>query len=194
MLKFSKYVHLLMLMVILFISVCPINVFSSSPIDGSYERNEIVVGMKNTTTIDFFYETFPDLRILNVRDVNKEVRDLHSELPIDRLDEIVPLGKVFLLTIESISNDAVPNAIDLLIKNENIRYAEPNYIEMPNAFDLTGDIIVNLNDVTFALQYMLVQVGDPNWDEAKVADVSGDGIVNIDDIVLILANYTVPYY
>ena len=61
-------------------------------------------------------------------------------------------------------------------------------------YDLNMDGVVDLNDLTYALQYLLVKVGDPNWNEAKIADVTNDGIVDMNDLVLILANYTDPYY
>ena len=61
-------------------------------------------------------------------------------------------------------------------------------------FDLNKDGVVDLNDITFALQYLPAYAGDSNWDEAKIADVNNDGKVDIGDLSLILANYTVPYY
>ena len=61
-------------------------------------------------------------------------------------------------------------------------------------YDLNKDGVIDLNDLTFALQYMLAREGDANWEEAKAVDYTGDGKIEIDDLILILANYTVPYY
>ena len=61
-------------------------------------------------------------------------------------------------------------------------------------WDLNKDEVVDLHDITFALQYFMAKEGDPDWDEAKIADINGDKVVNLEDLLLILANYTVPYY
>ena len=61
-------------------------------------------------------------------------------------------------------------------------------------YDLNKDGVIDLNDVTYALQFLLSRPGDADWDLAKVADYNGDGAVDIADLILILANYTVPYY
>ena len=61
-------------------------------------------------------------------------------------------------------------------------------------YDLNKDGLIDLNDLTFALQFLTVQEGDPDWDIAKVADFHIDGVIDILDLIEILANYTIPYY
>jgi len=61
-------------------------------------------------------------------------------------------------------------------------------------YDLNKDGVVDLNDVTWALQYFMVKDGDPEWDIAKAADFSGNNQIDVDDLLLILANYSNPYY
>ena len=61
-------------------------------------------------------------------------------------------------------------------------------------FDVNRDGVVDLNDITFALQYLLVNQFDAEWAQAYVADVNGEGVINAADLSLILANYTIPYY
>jgi len=61
-------------------------------------------------------------------------------------------------------------------------------------YDVNRDGVVDLNDITYALMYIMTGVGDPEWEEAMHMDFNGDGIIDIEDLILILANYTVPYY
>ena len=61
-------------------------------------------------------------------------------------------------------------------------------------YDVNKDGVIDLNDITYALQFLLVQDGDPGWEEAKAVNVNGDDIIDTKDLILILANYTIPYY
>ena len=61
-------------------------------------------------------------------------------------------------------------------------------------WDVNKDGVIDLNDITFALQYLLAAEGDANWEQARAADVNDDKVVDSRDLSLILANYTVPYY
>ena len=61
-------------------------------------------------------------------------------------------------------------------------------------YDLNNDGVVDLNDITFALQYLLVTPSDLEWAIAYACDFNGDNIIGIEDLAVILANYTVPYY
>ena len=61
-------------------------------------------------------------------------------------------------------------------------------------YDLNKDGVIDLNDLTFAMQFLLVTDSDANWNDAKAADFNGDNIIDINDLLLILANYTIPYY
>ena len=72
--------------------------------------------------------------------------------------------------------------------------ATTEYLQYYSIYDLNKDGVIDLNDLTFALQYLSVSFGDPNWEDAKIADVNVTGTVDIDDLILILANYTIPYY
>ena len=61
-------------------------------------------------------------------------------------------------------------------------------------FDLNKDGVIDLNDLTFALQFLAIKAGDPEWEHAKICDFSENDEIDIADLILILANYTVPYY
>ena len=64
-------------------------------------------------------------------------------------------------------------------------------------YDLNKDGVIDLNDVTFALQYLLVTDSDPEWEQAKVCNFATGGayeVIDINDLIIILANYTIPYY
>jgi len=68
------------------------------------------------------------------------------------------------------------------------------FVKWFSRYDLNKDGVIDIHDITFALQYLGAKEGDADWDEAKVADVEEDGVIDINDLLLILANYTVPYY
>ena len=72
--------------------------------------------------------------------------------------------------------------------------ATTEFVQYYSPFDVNKDGVIDLNDLTFAMQYLTAKAGDANWDEAKIADVNNSGEVDIDDLIEILANYTVPYY
>ena len=61
-------------------------------------------------------------------------------------------------------------------------------------YDLTKDGVIDLNDLTFALQYLGVTSADPAWAEAYVCDLDPNGVIEVADLILILANYTISYY
>ena len=61
-------------------------------------------------------------------------------------------------------------------------------------YDLNKDGVIDLNDVTYALKYFMAHEGDADWDAAKAADFDGSGQIDVGDLLLILANYTIPYY
>ena len=61
-------------------------------------------------------------------------------------------------------------------------------------YDLNKDGVIDLNDLTFAMQFLNVSIGDANWDEAMVCDFDISGDIGIGDLIIILAHYTVPYY
>ena len=66
--------------------------------------------------------------------------------------------------------------------------------EYRSPYDGNGDGIIDIHDLSYALQYLLVQEGDPNWDDAKRFDFNEDGVISIEDLLIIMANYTTPYY
>ena len=80
---------------------------------------------------------------------------------------------------------------DVYYKNDLVN---TSFVQWYSRYDLNKYGVVDLNDLTYALQYLMVEEGDPLWDAAKVADFDGNKIVDISDLLLILANYTIPYY
>jgi len=92
-----------------------------------------------------------------------------------------------LYVLMSYEGEIVPVAIgDGMVATVFEKYYVP--------WDLNKDDVVDLNDITFALQFFGAAEGDADWDIAKAADINIDGKVGVDDLLLILANYTVPYY
>ena len=61
-------------------------------------------------------------------------------------------------------------------------------------YDLNKDNVIDLNDITFALQYLTITDQDAEWAEAYVCDLNDSKTIDIGDLILILANYTIPYY
>jgi len=129
------------------------------------------------------------------------------------------IGKITLINADGVSGDAdildialiVNEGVlgDTTVKLNNILFSYaggfiPSVVVKGEAattigkyylrYDLNKDGVVDLNDITYALQYFMVKPGDPLWDEAEAADLTGDGVVDVNDLLLILANYTIPYY
>ena len=130
-------------------------------------------------------------------------------------------GKVTLLNT---SGAAIDNTVDLLELVFNVKEGELgstavklNYIKLSSLgsevasviskntavteltqyyspYDLNKDGVIDLNDLTFALQYLTIASSDLEWEQAKICDFSGNGSIGIEDLILILANYTIPYY
>ena len=128
-------------------------------------------------------------------------------------------GKATLLNFAGINNEfdilkmaynvtpGVLGSTDVILKSVKVSYmgndataelgkdvATTVFEQWYSPYDLTKDGVIDLNDITYALQYVPSFLGDPNWDEAQVADVNHDDKVDIADLILILNNYTVPYY
>ena len=61
-------------------------------------------------------------------------------------------------------------------------------------YDLNKDGTIDLNDITWAMQYLLATPADPDWSIAQACDYNSDGLIDMLDLLLILANYTIPYY
>ena len=69
------------------------------------------------------------------------------------------------------------------------------FVKWYSKYDLNQDGVIDLNDLTYALQYLGVTSDDPEWEQAKVCNFKDDDlIIDISDLILILANYTIPYY
>jgi lysophospholipase L1-like esterase/uncharacterized protein YjdB len=54
--------------------------------------------------------------------------------------------------------------------------------------DLNDDGTVDVGDLAIAAYYYMAKEGDPNWNEAKIADVDGDNDVDIIDLASIAKN------
>jgi len=68
------------------------------------------------------------------------------------------------------------------------------FVKWYSPYDLNKDGTVDLNDLTWALQYLMVTKDDPEWAIAYVADFDESGMIDISDLLLIMANYSTPYY
>ena len=69
------------------------------------------------------------------------------------------------------------------------------FTEAYSIYDLNKDRVVDLNDLTYALQYLGVSLGDPEWPQASLCNFDdSNNVIDINDLIIILANYTVPYY
>ena len=68
-------------------------------------------------------------------------------------------------------------------------------IQWYSRYDVNKDGVIDLNDLTYALQFLGVSSGDPEWEQAEVCNVNDvDDEIDINDLILILTNYTIPYY
>jgi len=110
------------------------------------------------------------------------------ELTFDVIEGVVGIADVKLNYLR-MSFDGV-EVYPFILKDT----ATTEFVKWYSRYDVNRDGVVDLNDLTFALMYLMLDSTDPDWDVAKIADVNGDGFIDIDDLLLILANYTIPYY
>ena len=59
-----------------------------------------------------------------------------------------------------------------------------------NKYDINGDDIVDANDLSIAMSFLLHSIGPSSPPLAKRSDVNGNGVIDIQDFFLIMANYT----
>ena len=97
--------------------------------------------------------------------------------------------KVKLNYIKLSTGAGVP--VEVVIANGEVVTIIEEYF---SPYDSNRDGVVDIHDLSYVLQYLLTQEGDPNWDYAKHFDYNIDGIISIEDLILILTNYTIPYY
>ena len=72
---------------------------------------------------------FPELEIEEISDLFGRVDDLFIDIPCEYESTIECLrGTVFVITLVDKTNEAVLNAIEILERNPNVEYAEPNGI------------------------------------------------------------------
>ena len=82
--------------------------------------------------------------------------------------------------------------VSVILTNDSFTTVFDKYY---SPYDLNKDDVIDLNDLTFALQYLLVDSTMPEWEQAKVCNFDDtDEVITINDLILILANYTIPYY
>ena len=81
--------------------------------------------------------------------------------------------------------------VDAIIENDTVTTV---FEQWYSPYDVTKDGVIDLNDLTYALQFLTVGEGDPDWDIAKAIDFDGSKVIDINDLIEILANYTIPYY
>ena len=74
----------------------------------------------------------------------------------------------------------VPGDFDASVKTE--------FLKKYSLYDVNRDGIVDLLDISAALDAFMAEPGDANWNAA--CDVNGDGIIDTLDLVLIRANFT----
>ena len=58
------------------------------------------------------------------------------------------------------------------------------------SYDLNGDGVVDLLDITYCQMFYRATSTDSNWASAQRCDVDGSGTVDIQDLILILRNFT----
>ena len=85
----------------------------------------------------------------------------------------------------------IGDPVDVIIE---INSVSTEFVMAYSQYDLNKDGVIDLDDLSWALQYLLATDSHSIWDVAKVADFNEDGIIDVEDLVLILANYTIPYY
>jgi hypothetical protein len=80
--------------------------------------------------------------------------------------------------------------------SKRLAIAEPSSAttKVFSIYDLDDDGVVDYVDLSLAFFYYQARLGDPNWDDAKVADVTGsdgkpDGKVDMLDLLAIYANF-----
>ena len=131
-----------------------------------------------------------------------------AKLPVSRYSYIVVSGNAAAVQLSSDAQgfyvkavggiaSSAPVIIEITITGDEGNPYPTTRIKLAagSPFDLNGDGIVDINDVTYALKYFGCKSSDPGWNNDMArADFNNDGIIDIEDLILILSNYTQPYY
>jgi hypothetical protein len=96
--------------------------------------------------------------------------------------------KVTLTNVRVYGIDIVDGAAK---SNERISAASPASAttKVVSAYDINGDNVVDMADLSLAFYYYQSRSGGANWENAKVADVNGDNVVDMLDLAEIYAHF-----
>jgi len=124
--------------------------------DREFIPGEIIVGTINATNIEFFINTYPELNIEKVVDLNKGLRQNFPDKPLDILDRVCPIGKYFQIYLNNKTNEQTIEAVKVISRHINVAYARPNYLAFPCAVP---------NDPRFSNLWGITKIQAPQaWD------------------------------
>ena len=150
-------------------------------VSADYPNASAIYNAANGNFSLFTTDTFADAAAADLMTINLTLKP----------GELLVNGDTVSVILNSIGFQYTVDTIPCTIVN-NI--ATTTFSSGYSTYDLNKDGVVDLHDISFALQYLMVKSSDPEWDDAYICDVHADGLIDIDDLILILANYTVPYY
>lgn len=75
-------------------------------------------------------------------------------------------------------------ALDGVAQTAAIDNASVTTAVKDNIYDVNGDGVVDLGDVSTVRGYYQAKAGDENWAQAQKADLNNDGVVDLEDLIL----------
>ena len=164
-------------------------------VDGDYFECRDIIGFNGLQTIGGITWTNPSGTTWNGR-VTLGILDGSSLTSSEYIDLIkLTLAakeengstsvKITRVDLSGYDNDNKAVYIDSLIRKDSVA---TNVIEYFSPYDVNRDGKVDQLDLTTAQLYYAAKADEPNWNEAKIADVNADERVDIEDFILILNN------
>lgn len=158
---------------------------SENLLKGNYEDGSVVIGLKKEVTITEGYEElFPELNIVSVSRVGKEMYDAGRIL-----------NQIIKITLEEQTHESVVEAIMSIKDNQYVVYAEPDYYLEPASMmgsgvvrtylpgDVNGDGIISNRDLIPTARIVVGYTAPKAISDR--ADVNSDGEVNNADVIIV---------
>ncbi len=106
--------------------------FEGKELHDEFMPGEVLVSFHEPMVASSLSELLPNKKIIETEDIYKSVYDANkNNASVDKKNHDLTrekIGKTYLITLSDKSEDGVWSAIETLLKNPLVKYAEPNYI------------------------------------------------------------------